>query len=372
VISVYHRSSAWSRDAPRSCGAALVPLPPALRLARSGGDVFGRDEPPGELDLCYAVGEDRTPFDGLLHMRQDRGYGVGQTLGDLLATVASREALHPLFGIFPRSAAADQMGRLIAGGGGLWQHEKALAQPAPQLLARVVPEVRAELVEILTALRGTGDIDHDARQGLIPVPGEEQADTVVLVSFDVAEIGPLGGPVQLRLAGVIHGKPIVAHDGGPQAEPDAARLAALSRPARRPRRFRPAANSRYSTPRQRRGNSTPQSATRAAGPAVIPARAALRSCRPGAEGGRGVGVGRVEEHLSGVQVGQRPADVLAHPVAQFIADGHQVALTMMAQSRGAPSSTASSAKAGGSHGDPESLPKRGHGIARAAPQAGRV
>ena len=86
----------------------------------------------------------------------------------------------------------DEMRRLIARGRALWQHEQPLPQPPAQLHARLMPEVGADLEQVLGLLGGAGEIHHHAGQFPPGVIGRQHVDRVVLIALDVTELGHVG------------------------------------------------------------------------------------------------------------------------------------------------------------------------------------
>ena len=101
------------------------------------------------------------------------------------------------------------MGRLVAGGGALRQHEQVRAVAPSEFDARLVPEVGGDAGKVLRHLRWAGQVDDNAGDGAVRVPREEDVHAVVLVSLDVGEVvhGCLavhpGSPVQVDGATVV-------------------------------------------------------------------------------------------------------------------------------------------------------------------------
>jgi len=132
--------------------------------------------------------------------------------GDFLCAIQPAKSLHACFGILAKL----DPGGLVARRSHKSQHAQVLAVPLMKQLAHVVPEIGADH----QAAGRLGRTGHRDGRGLEPPLGivkTQNVDGVVLVAFDVAEVGIVGVPVHLGRPVAVDHAPIVAGDGVPQS-----------------------------------------------------------------------------------------------------------------------------------------------------------
>lgn len=85
-----------------------------------------------------------------------------------------------------------------------------------QQLTYFVPVIRIDRQTALDLLCGAGDVDGGRHQILCAVPDQQYLDTMVLIPFHAAEVGPIGLSVHLSMTIGIHRAALLGDDGVPQ------------------------------------------------------------------------------------------------------------------------------------------------------------
>ena len=202
------------------------------------------------------------------------------------------------------------MRRLIAGGAALGQDKEVLAETLTQFRTRFAPVVGAELEFVFADLRRARHVHRQAGEPSLGIARRQNADGVVLVAFDMAEISGVGVAVHGRLTRNTHPAPVAPHDGVAESEGDRSRPTTGPRLANR--RHDPFRNPRNALCRGHDVQIDPQHAGDMGMPEI--GRTGL---------GAGMGVRGVHDHLHRVEGGQ-PLQPLPHLRPQFIRNANQI------------------------------------------------